>query len=207
MKKLAWLTAIVLTIAAGILALRLLCEHFKKDASRPGSGEVKAGAKIKPHGGEMIAPDSYPELHITSVTKPHDRSKPLEISFSLAAVGGSTPVAVSQEQFSIHIMTPERLSEFEGNALFPSDAPRIFTVLPSRPLALSATTLTDRFNSRGWSSLPPGRYTVRVYINSDKQRQFDYQWLGQNYSDDYPFDIQCVPAEPTVRKRPANHTR
>jgi hypothetical protein len=101
-----------------------------------------------------------------------------------------TPIAVSQDQITVHISSERDPYLFVGHASFAADAPRIFVAAPQKPITLSFTADRDYSNGRRWSQLPPGRYRIRVYINSGKSLTFDYQWLGQTYSDDYVLDLQ-----------------
>ena len=144
----------------------------------------------------LLAADSYlkteshPRLRIKSVQKPEKKSQPLELALELSCEG-KTMVAVSQEQFSIHIYTDQQPYLFVGDASFPTNAPRVFTVKPQKSSTLSVTTSTNHLrDGKSWSDLPPGIYTLRVYIGSGKTPQFDYQWLGQTYSDDYKLVIK-----------------
>ena len=148
-------------------------------------------------GGALLAADSflktesYPRLHIQSVNAPQQQKQPLQITLELAA-DGKTPLALSQDQFTIQIFTDKQpVALFDGYASFAMNAPKVFTVSPNKPSTLTMSAFTNRFG-RGewWYELPPGSYTLRVYINSGKTREFDYQWLGQNFTADYKLFIK-----------------
>jgi len=141
-------------------------------------------------GDSFVKTDSYPRLRIKSVVEPQERAQPLQITLELAA-DGKTPLALSQQQFSVHIFTDQQPYLFVGHASFATNAPKLFTASPQKPVTLTLTTSTNRFGGgERWSQLPPAKYTLRVYINSGKTREFDYQWLGQNFTDDYKLVIK-----------------
>jgi len=141
-------------------------------------------------GDSYLTTESHPRLRIRSVQKPEKKSRPLEVTVELASEG-KTAVAVSREQFSVHIYTDQQPYLFVGDASFPTNAPRVFAVMPQKPSTLSVSASTNRLgDGKRWSDLPPGSYTLRIYINSGKRREFDYQWLGQTYSDDYKLVIK-----------------
>jgi hypothetical protein len=129
--------------------------------------------------------DGFPKLHIVSVTVPHDRSKELTISAEFRA-GGKSPMALSQEQFSIYIYTgSEEVEQFQCDALFPAGAGRIFTAAPGEKIDLTMTTSAHRFGvHQRWNALPPGKYLLRIQINSGKRAEFDYQFLGSSPSEE-----------------------
>jgi len=141
-------------------------------------------------GDGFLLTASHPRLRIKSVTAQRQRSQPLQVTLELAA-DGKTPVAVAQEQFSVHIYTANKPFLFDGDAAFEASAPKVFTVSPQKPSTLTLTTSTDRFGRRKhWDDLPHGSYTLRVYLNSGKDVTFDYKWLGQTYSDDYKLVVK-----------------
>ena len=143
--------------------------------------------------------ESYPRLRVKSVTVPQARSQPLQIAFEIASVG-KTPVAISQKQFSVWVFAAEQpvLSVlFVGLPVFPANSPQVFRISPDKPMPLTVTVSTNSLpvadhpdRPSHWGDLPAGSYTLRVYVNSDKVREFDYQWLGQTYSDDYKLVIK-----------------
>jgi hypothetical protein len=99
-------------------------------------------------------------------------------------------VALSQEQITVSIQTENEPYLFQGKPTFPKDAPNIFTVTATKSTTLSFAVSTNEFgHHEHWSKLPKGRYKLRVYVNSGKTREFDYQWLGQTYSDSYNLKI------------------
>ena len=128
-------------------------------------------------------------MSIKIVMMPKDPARPLQVLFELAAEGKS-PVAVSQEQFSVHISNDEQPRAFVGNAVFSTNAPKIFTVPAKIPLSLDVTTSSNRLAGGLWSDLRPGTYKLRVCIDAAKTREFDYQWLGETFSDDYTLVIK-----------------
>jgi hypothetical protein len=137
-----------------------------------------------------LTTDSDPRLRIQSVEMPERKSEALTITLELGAKG-KAPVALSQEQFSIHICTDEQPYRFVCDATFAANVPRVLLVTPEKASLLSVGTSTNRAKrSERWADLPPGKYTIRVYINSGKEREFDYQWLGQTYSDSYTLVIK-----------------
>jgi hypothetical protein len=134
-------------------------------------------------------PGSHPQMSIKIVMMPKNPSRPLQVLFELSAEGKSA-VAVSQQQFSVHIGNDEQPRAFVGNAVFPTNAPKVFTVLAKTLLSLNATTFSNRLAGGLWSDLRPGTYKLRVCIDAAKTREFDYQWLGETFSDDYTLVIK-----------------
>ena len=134
-------------------------------------------------------PRSHPKMSIKIVMMPKDPSRPLQVLFELAAEGKS-PIAVSQQQFSVHIGRDEQPRAFVGNAVFSTNAPKVFTVPAKIPLSLDVTTSSNRLAGGLWSDLRPGTYKLRVCIDAAKTREFDYQWLAETFSDDYMLVIK-----------------
>ena len=72
---------------------------------------------------------------------------------------------------------------FEGEAIFEAATPNIIDVTDK-----NGTTLKVRCRQsigakkEYWKGLPAGNYDIQVRVNSGKSREFDYQWLGQTYS-------------------------
>ena len=134
--------------------------------------------------------DSYPKLHITSVSIPTNKTEPLKIAVTISCVG-PTPIALSRDQFSVSISTERNPYLYEGDAIFLSDFPEIFRLNSNENIALVLFTFRDRTSARkSWRTLPAGKYRLRIYVNSDKTFRFDYQWLGQTYSNDYMLQIK-----------------
>src|ERR1700704_2383817 len=77
--------------------------------------------------GRFREPRSHPQMSIKIVMMPKERSRPLQVLFELAAEGKS-PIAVSKQQFSVHIGNDEQPRAFVGNAVFSTNAPKVFTV-------------------------------------------------------------------------------
>jgi hypothetical protein len=138
--------------------------------------------------GNFKAPDRSPRLIIKSVEIPSLKSSPLQISLQLEATGAS-PVAVSQSQFAVEVSTKEKPWLLVSEAVFPANEKRIFKVDPGQPSTLSFSTSTNRRGEK-WNDLPRGEYILRVYIGGAKEREFDYQWNGQSYSDDFKLVIE-----------------
>ncbi|HEY2414670.1 MAG TPA: hypothetical protein VGI40_20665 [Pirellulaceae bacterium] len=139
---------------------------------------------------EFVPPTSNPRLRIRSVEIPDRKSDPLKISFEFAS-DGKTPVALSQSQFSVHISANDPLFRFIADPSFTATAPRVLIAMPEKPLLLSVSASVNRFKrDERWSDLPPGTYNLQVYVNSGKALEFDYQWLGQTYSDKYTLVIK-----------------
>lgn len=138
----------------------------------------------------LLPPESTPTLHIKTVTIPADRTQPLSVTFEMAA-RGTGAVTVAQQQFSLHISTRSQPYLFVSDLQFTTNAARLFTFEPHVAATLTVTSSTNRHGVPvTWSALKPGRYSARVYINGGKTREFDYQWLGQTYSDDYEITIR-----------------
>jgi hypothetical protein len=137
----------------------------------------------------FLSTASSPRLHIKSVKKPTKPNQPLELSVEMTA-DGTTSVALSQEQIAVSIHAENEPYLFQGKPTFPKDTPNIFTVAPTKPATLSFTVSINEYGRHEhWSKLPKGNYTLRVYVNSGKSAEFDYQWLGQTYSDTYKLKI------------------
>jgi hypothetical protein len=138
----------------------------------------------------FLGTNSEPVLRITKVTIPKERKQPLEITFEFTAEGKG-PVALSQEQFSLHIFNSDQPYLFVSEMLFPKGSARVFVVHPDKPVTLSAKSAKNRFGDHGtWSDLSPGKYKLQIYANSGKLREFDYQWLGQTYSPEAALTIE-----------------
>lgn len=139
---------------------------------------------------QFKAATANPKLRIEKLTVPQDRSKPLQIRFTLSA-NGEGSFAISQQQLSLHISTAEEPYVFISDLVFPKDSAKQFTVASKTPTTISASSASNRFGKRlGWNSLKPGKYKVRVYVNAGKEQKFDYQWLGQAYSDDFELVVE-----------------
>lgn len=134
--------------------------------------------------------DGIPTLRITSVKTGDKKSQPLEVSFELST-DGKTPIALAQSQFSAQIFAKDKTCPFTGDVTFTSNDPKVLKVLPGQPITVSPQTSTNRFGTNEfWDALPPGSYILRIYINSGKSQEFDYQWLGQTYSNDHTLLIK-----------------
>ena len=134
--------------------------------------------------------DSYPKLHVKTVSIPANRSRPLKITLAVTCVG-RTPIALSRDQFSVSISTENDPYLFYGEAIFAAGTPRILRLNSDETILLTVRTVRDRnFPQKSWGRLRPGNYELRVYINSGKSAEFDYQWLGQTYSNDYLLRIR-----------------
>ncbi len=131
----------------------------------------------------------FPKLTITAVSIPVKKAKPLKIAFTVKCVGQT--IALSQDQFSVSISTEKDPYFYFGSATFPPDSPNIFRLNPNEEIRLTLLTLRDRNSpKKSWGTLPPGKYTLRIYVNSGKAPEFQYQWLGQTYSNDYVLRIK-----------------
>jgi len=133
----------------------------------------------------FLRADGSPKLRISSVKEGGGKPRPLEVSLRLST-DGKTPIALSRSQFSILIMTKHDADGFRSGVLFNDVDGDVVKILPNQSLTISLLTTKDRYGSQA-GDLPSGTYTVRVYVNSGKSQEFDYQWLGQTYSDDYTF--------------------
>jgi hypothetical protein len=128
-------------------------------------------------------------LRIKSVNETQ-RWNPLQVTLEIAAKG-PTPLALSQDQFSVHIDDGQKPYLFVCKAFFAKDAPKVFKILPENPCTVTLTTFTNIFgHGEYWSDLPNGTYVLTVCINGGKTRRFDYQWLGLNYSDGFKLVIR-----------------
>jgi len=121
----------------------------------------------------FLPTDSWPRLQIKSVTRTQGLFGELQITLELAA-DGKTPVTVSQKQFSL------RIDGVFGRATFPWTAPRVFTATPEEPCTLVMRT----------SKVQAGYHRFGVYINSGKEPEFDYEFLGANHIDDQVFLVK-----------------
>ena len=121
-----------------------------------------------------------PKLRIEQVKVPKDASEPVTIRFVLTAEGQG-PMAISREQFKLSISSSGKPVETCSMG-FAKDAPKTFTVTPESPVTITVTSWTAR-------SLRPGKYMLRINVNSSKTRQFDYQWLGATHSEEHALQI------------------
>ncbi len=149
----------------------------------------KDGSVTTSEFAPMLPTTSYPLLQIKKVQILQDKSQPLQLILELIDKG-KAPLALSQDQFSIHIFTQESPYLLTGNVAFSREVPEIIKLNPQETVALNCKAPGDRFRSACWGDLKPGLYTLRIYINSTKSRKFDYQWLGQTSSDDYQLEIK-----------------
>lgn len=144
------------------------------------------------HGADKVyrPPHGHPELCIKKISVPQDKSKPIRIRFILSA-DGDGPVAISREQFSLHINPQDTTESLSYDLDFPKDAPQIFTAKPGSPVEITAISSFQQASKerRGWGTIKPGKYKAQVFINSDKTQKFDDQWLGQTYSDKHDLRI------------------
>jgi hypothetical protein len=113
----------------------------------------------------------------------------LQVSLRLSSKG-TTPVALSQEQFAVIVSRPG-MSDLYADASFTTNSPRVFTVQPNTSLSISlgASTNDLRF-IQAWKALKPGKYQAQVHIGSGKTRLFDYEFMGQRHSNTYEFEIR-----------------
>jgi len=145
---------------------------------------------------KVLETDSSPRMRIKSVTLPKDRSKPLQITFELAAEG-KMPLVVSQRHFGMTFVTEGRsLQRMPGVGVsFPKATPERITVLPGKPVMFTVTASDAMWNPvtrKPWSDLPSGQYVLCVTIGSGKDQSpaFDYEWVGDKYSDEYRLVIK-----------------
>lgn len=141
-----------------------------------------------PTGAQPIVAPSSPQLTIKSIVKPAKRGEPLRIDLNISTLG-STPIALSKSQFTVQIGTANKPGVWGSKIEFVGLKEEIVTVAPGSTKVVAIQTLEDRSGSPQWDTLPPGRYEVRVYVNSGKSREFADQWLGQTYSKEYPLEI------------------
>ena len=157
----------------------------------------------QPPPPEYRKTDSTPHMRIKSVKVLRHATKPLEVTFELAA-RGTTPLALesSPRQFSLRLVRQGEplasawaIDHSRGmDASFPEGTARRITVLPGKPITLTLTAdLTgSRIAIGPWSDLRPGKYVVAVAIGYAKPEgpYFDYHWVGDNLSDEYEFTIK-----------------
>ena len=135
------------------------------------------------------ATDSLPVITIKSVNMPMMAKKPFEIVFEIKAKG-TLPVAIAGKDLEIVIQNNNNPWLFIATPYFPDSKSEIFIIQPGQPLLLKANVLADKMNKeKTWYNLPSGEYEIRVYAFSGKALKFDYQWLGQTYSNNYKFII------------------
>jgi hypothetical protein len=139
--------------------------------------------------------DSSPRVRIKSVTVSKDRSKPLDVTFELAAEG-TTPLGLKSKYFYVELWTPGKtLRRLVASDLsFPKGTPDKIMISPGKPITLTATTSSSSWSDTSgapWTGLPVGEFVLQVEINSDKDEPgFDYHWTGIERSDDYKLVIK-----------------
>jgi hypothetical protein len=173
-----------------LLAFLLIgCEHGRQSSPAiPTNSPVLTTAPA--HANGYLRTLSWPRLRIKSVKSPQHPSRPLEVILEFAC-DGETAVAVAQEQFSIYVFTDDAPYRFVADATFPTGVPRVLIVTPHQSMTLTVYADRNRFDDRErWSDLRPGNYKICVYINSGKDQEFDYHWLGQTHSDERPLLIK-----------------
>jgi hypothetical protein len=126
----------------------------------------------------FLSPVSYPRLRIKSATTPITRPELMRVRLELSAEGKG-PVALSQEQF---VITVSPYPYVYVKPTFETNAPRVFTIGPDKPLTVSCTVPTAAFK--------PGKQRFDVGIGSGKTREFDYQYLGQGHSENYEIEVK-----------------
>ena len=107
--------------------------------------------------GDFINPESSPRLTIKSVYR--NRSEPdllsVVVQFSATKEG---PVALTQDQVSIHITTADKPHLFVSDATFQKKAPKKLLIKPGSPVTYTLQVGKNRFGKKGsWKSLPPRR--------------------------------------------------
>jgi hypothetical protein len=138
---------------------------------------------------ELLKTESKPQISIKSVSVPEERSKPLEISFELAAIG-KTPLAFSKTQFRILISTEETQHSADFFATsFSKDTPEPIIVLPEKAITLKVTPQNLNFHNK-LSDLEAGDYKLRINIAPARANHYDYQAVGQTYSEEYKFKLE-----------------
>ena len=116
--------------------------------------------------------------------------KPFEIVFEIKA-DGTSPIAIARKDLDVVIQNNNNPWLFVATPFFKNEKREVFIIQPGQSLKLRATVLSDNMNKeKTWYSLPSGDYKIRVYALSGKTLEFDYQWLGQVYSNDYKFIIE-----------------
>jgi hypothetical protein len=130
---------------------------------------------------EYLKTDSTPRLRIKSVDVPDDHTKPLMVTFELAATG-KKPVAISQRDFDIDL-TGGDIPPYTGfGFLFPKGTPEIIVISPAKPVVFTLSVLMNTIPTHRLSS---GEYALLVRIGSFKSREpqcFDYEWEGAELS-------------------------
>ena len=125
-----------------------------------------------------ISPGSHPLLRIKSATTPVSKPAAVKITLEISAEG-KAPVALSQDQF---IITASVFPYVQIEPTFETNAPRILTISPGKPVTVSLLVST--------ATLKSGKYQLTVDTGSGKTRQFDYQYLGQAHSQNYEVEIK-----------------
>ena len=164
-----------------LMAIVVVCGA---DAADPTVGGKHATRKV-PGTASFKKPDSWPIMVIESVVVPTTPNSPLEIVFTLKA-SKTSPVAVAQSSFGVVISDKSHPWLFVATPNFPSEKEKVLIAQPGHPIHLKATALADNHDQKKtWYSLPAGEHEMRIYAWGGKSLEFDYQWLGQTYSDDY----------------------
>jgi hypothetical protein len=137
---------------------------------------------------ELLKAESTPRISIKSVSVPKDRSQPLEISFELAVIG-KTPLAFSKTQFRILISTEEdQHSAYFFATSFSKDTPEPIIVLPEKAITLKVATKYLKLQNQ-LSDLEARDYNICINITPARANHYDYQAVGQTYSEEYKFSL------------------
>lgn len=131
-----------------------------------------------------------PKITINSIETSKTSNETLMINFTLEA-RNNLPLALAQNQFSIRIFSSEDHSElFCSEANFLNNVSNPIKIKEGEKISITIEIKSDyKETKKKWCDLPNGKYFIKIYLNSSKSQDFDYQWLGQTYSDRWNFTL------------------
>ena len=156
---------------------------------KPSSGTNSATTNEVAEGDGKPAEQSWPELSVLDVSPQGKANAPLKVRFSIKS-DGATPLVLEQNQISVHLFDRNDHSLFLADAVFANHVPDPIKIGSGQTVEFLVGVSADRFDkTKTWDKLPDGRYVLKLYVNSGKEQDFEFQWLGQTYSNKFPIKL------------------
>ena len=179
-----------------VLSVVLLgCNHQARDWQGPSNHQASTSTSDAPTANEETEGDgkspeqSWPELVVLDVSASEKTNAPLTVRFSIKS-DGPTPLVLEQSQITLHIKDGNDPYLFVAEPVFADNISDPIQVRPRQTVEFRAEISADRYDkTKTWDKLPNGRYVVQVYLNSGKEQNFEFQWLGQTYSKEFPIKL------------------
>jgi hypothetical protein len=150
---------------------------------RPRLDRPEMVCDVKVFLGKLRPPlktDSNPRVTVKSVIVPKDRTKPLQVTFEIAA-DGKLPLGLLFRQIDIRLTLGKSVL-WETPGVPPEDFEPIYLIKPGSPRTLTLEAPDENLLEDGdWEGLHSGKYAIQVVIDGQSVmagEAFDYSWVN-----------------------------